>query len=178
MGSASYKDEVVDQVSYTYAAWKDQTARNQITGVPQLNTPPPLILFKPNQRLSGAATAWQFWCKYSVVIEGHRNTLGYYPLPVGDSATSSWAGCGNLGFTTAPGMGNYNNIYDDMPWVDAPFEYPDAPPDEPASAWLSDTTRPIFPSGNSKEEAIPISDDEDEDWCSTCEKKNCAIIGH
>jgi hypothetical protein len=124
-----------------YAGWKDQTARNQITGVPQMNTPPPLILFKTNNRRNQCQTDWQFWCKYSVVIEGHRNTMGFFPMEMNGTATSSWTGCGNLGFTTAPGLGNYNNMYDDAPWTQAQYDYPYDDVAQPAQQWV-DQARP------------------------------------
>jgi hypothetical protein len=152
-----------DYPGLAYNAWKDQTARNQITGVPQMNTPPPLILMRTNDRGNAANINWQFWCKYSVVFEGHRNTMGYFPLPQGGTATSSWTGCGNLGFTTAPGMGDYNNIYLDEPWVEAPLDYPVDAPDQAASNWLSDGTRPVWPSGNTKEDSIYVGSSDEEE---------------
>ena len=108
----------------------DGAAYNQITGVPEFNDPPPLIMFRVNNRKGVESCTWEFYCKYTCTIEYRRNQFAYDPLPINaNTVTTHWCGTGNIGFTSVPGAGRYSNDQDPFGRQRQPFGKPYRPED-------------------------------------------------
>lgn len=144
MGNGSANEGFGNRVTdeYNYWAAYDDACKNQISGVPISFTPPPFILLRANQRAGNALAHWEFFCKYYMTIEYRRNQLGYFPIDQGNSATSNWSGCGNLGFVTQPGAGRMDPNRGVPNTDEGAFDYPDGetwrPWNEPPVPAVSD----------------------------------------
>ena len=101
---------------------QEGSARHQITGVPMENDPPPLILLRCNVRQLSKNVVWEFYAKYTVTVEYHRNQFRYDPIDMNVEETTSWSGGGNLNMVSCSGA-PYNNRQLPFP-ITNPFRAP------------------------------------------------------